>query len=134
MTSCLDWLNLTSCTVRTLLRSHFVSNFIIPFYFCFIQFSFFLSFFLFYPSLFSSSFCILSLFLYLLTLTEMIPSPDQQSLFKLKCEYLNVHFRAFCSYSLLTSYPTDELNLISSVIYKKLVEVPKGLQVQWPLV
>lgn len=91
MTSCLDWLNLTSGTVRTELRLYFVSYFvIISFYFCYTQFSFFLSFFLFFSS-FSSSFRILSLFLYSVTWNEMMPSPDQQSLFKLKCEYLNVY-------------------------------------------
>lgn len=91
--------------------------------------SFFLSFFLLFHSLFSSSFCSLSLVLYSVTLNEMIPSPDLQYLFKLKCEHLNVRFRAFCSYRLLTSYPTNELNSISSVIHKKLTYVPNGLQV-----
>ena len=101
---------------RTFTLLRFVS--LLSFRFTSVLFSFFLSFVLslFHFGVFFSSFYILSLSLFSVTLNEITPSPDQQSLCNLKCDYSKVCFSTFCCNSLLTSYPTNELNSVSSVI------------------
>jgi hypothetical protein len=77
-----------------------------------------------------SSFCILHLTQSSVTLHEKVPSPDQQPLFNLTCEYMNVCSRTFCNCRLLTTVLTNELNSVSSVTHNKLTGVSKGVQIQ----